>query len=120
MTNTTKKTGAAAITLSETTGVQLRKYADPVDGAREVSLEEAREIAKADPSLIYCYCRPTMTAAVGSDGTRLVVWGLGETEAEALADAARQEHGGEEMTCHEVTEAHAAIVHGGNITWPVA
>jgi hypothetical protein len=32
---------------------QLRKYADPIDGERAVSIEEAREIAREDASLIY-------------------------------------------------------------------
>ena len=55
--NNTKKnivTGNAAIYLAETNeSVRLRKYACPVDGARDVSIDEAREIAKEDPSLIY-------------------------------------------------------------------
>lgn len=31
----------------------LRKYSDPTEGARSVTLDEAREIAKEDPNLIY-------------------------------------------------------------------
>lgn len=50
---TTKLTGTAAIEMAESTGQSLRKHADPTEGERVVSVEEAREIAKADPSLIY-------------------------------------------------------------------
>lgn len=34
-------------------GRPLWKYADAVDGARAITVEEAREIAREDPSLIY-------------------------------------------------------------------
>lgn len=32
---------------------RLRKYADPTENARDISVEEAEEIATEDPSLIY-------------------------------------------------------------------
>lgn len=38
--------GAKAIELAETTGAQLRKHADPTEGARDLTIEE-------DPSLVY-------------------------------------------------------------------
>jgi hypothetical protein len=46
--------GHAAITLAETFGLTLNKYADPTDGARDgLTAEEAREIAREDASLIW-------------------------------------------------------------------
>lgn len=45
--------GAKAIELAETTGVKLHKHADPTEGARDLTLEEAREIVKEDPSLVF-------------------------------------------------------------------
>ena len=60
-----------------------------------------------------------MIAAVGTDGARMVVWGLGVTEADALADASRQEHGGETLSCHEITAEQVAVVEAGDVSWPV-
>lgn len=51
-------TGTEAIRLAEDNSFTLRKYADPTEGARDVSLEEARNIAKQDPSLIYAVVIP--------------------------------------------------------------
>lgn len=46
--------GYKAIRAAVATGVQLHKYADPTEGAREITIAEACEIAKEDPSLVYC------------------------------------------------------------------
>jgi len=47
-------TGRNAIDLAETdSSVELHKHADPVEGSRIVTIEEARSIAAEDPSLIY-------------------------------------------------------------------
>lgn len=47
-------TGRPAISVAERLGtVPMYKYADPTDGARTVSLQEAREIASEDPGLVY-------------------------------------------------------------------
>lgn len=46
--------GYEAIRASDATGVQLHKYADPTEGSRELTIAEACEIAKEDPSLVYC------------------------------------------------------------------
>lgn len=47
-------TGADAIALAESGApVQLRKYQDPIETERAVTLDEAREIARIDASLIY-------------------------------------------------------------------
>lgn len=52
-------TGHEAISLAETdTTVQLNKYNDPTEDARDdISIADAREIAKEDPSLIYAVRR---------------------------------------------------------------
>lgn len=47
-------TGHAAIDHAEVLDLRLSKHADPVEGERhDLSVDDAREIAKADPSLIY-------------------------------------------------------------------
>jgi hypothetical protein len=48
-----KLTGIAAINAADATCCNLYKYADPTDDAREVSVEEAREIAREDASLLF-------------------------------------------------------------------
>lgn len=50
----TTLTGIAAINAAEALDLSLSKYADPTEGAREgLTVEEAREIAKIDASLIW-------------------------------------------------------------------
>ena len=47
-------TGHEAIEYAEAHGLTLCKYADPVEDAREdLSVEEAGEIAREDPGLVY-------------------------------------------------------------------
>lgn len=46
--------GYKAIRAAVVTGAQLHKYADPTEGSREITIAEACEIAKEDPSLVYC------------------------------------------------------------------
>ena len=46
-----------------------------------------------------------------------LVWGLWETEAEAVADATPWIL---VVTCDEITEAQARLVREGNPTWPIA
>jgi hypothetical protein len=49
-----KLTGVEAIQYAEINGMTLSKHTDPVEEARTgLTVEEAREIAKEDPSLIY-------------------------------------------------------------------
>ena len=50
---TTKLTGSDAIDTAAALGVTLYKYADAVDGARVVTIDEARAIAREDASLIW-------------------------------------------------------------------
>lgn len=49
-----KLNGLKAIKHAELTGAMLHKYADAIDGAREVDVDEARRIAREDASLIWC------------------------------------------------------------------
>ena len=51
---TTTLTGTDAIDFATRTGAQLHKHADPVDGAREITLDEARAIAREDVGLVWC------------------------------------------------------------------
>lgn len=97
-TTTSKLTGHEAIAYAEHFGLDLHKAADPTEGAREVDADEAAEIAKEDPSLISIeapvFVNEFVTAtfaAVGNDGFRPVVWGLGDSREMAIADALRQE-----------------------------
>lgn len=56
--STTTITGTAAIEYATRTGAQLHKHADPVDGAREITVDEAREIAREDAGLVWCEAQP--------------------------------------------------------------
>lgn len=47
--------GAAAIELAESSGCSIFKHADPLDEARPVSIDEARELLRVDPSLLYAF-----------------------------------------------------------------
>jgi len=52
--STTILVGYDAIAHAEATGLStLEKYTDPTEEARTVTIEEAREIAKEDPTLIW-------------------------------------------------------------------
>lgn len=54
MTSTIRIIGHDAIRYAEARGVTLNKYTDPIEEARAgLSVEEARQIAAEDPSLIY-------------------------------------------------------------------
>lgn len=47
-------TGTDAIDHAEREGLRVAKHADPTEDARErLTLEEAREVAREDPSLVY-------------------------------------------------------------------
>lgn len=51
-------TGPDAIRLAERDSLTLKKFADPIDVARPVSLSEARDIAREDSGLIYVDVQP--------------------------------------------------------------
>ena len=52
--------GQDAIRIAARDGITLRKYADPIEDARDgLSADEAAEIAKEDPSLIYATVTPS-------------------------------------------------------------
>jgi hypothetical protein len=60
-----------------------------------------------------------MFAAVGTDGTRAVVWGIGATADEALEDAAAQDDYAGPLETHEITAVQALIVQEGDVSWPI-
>lgn len=95
---TIKFTGHEAIAYAVCFGLELQKAADPTEGARVVDVDEAREIVKEDPSLISieapAFDHSDMVAthaAVGNDGFRPVIWGLGTSAEMAIADALHQD-----------------------------
>jgi hypothetical protein len=47
-------TGREAIDHARRTGATLHKYADPTEGPREITADEADEIAREDPALVWC------------------------------------------------------------------
>lgn len=57
----------------------------------------------------------TKFAAIGTDGTRNVVWGLGDSEDAALADAAGQEDVPADLTTRAVTAADAEAIEAGDV-----
>jgi hypothetical protein len=70
MIKTTKRIqGHAAIALAERHDLTLWKHRDPVDRAREeLSVEEAREIAHEDPSLVYIDLDASIPAVAATRG----------------------------------------------------
>jgi hypothetical protein len=56
-------TGQDAIRLAARDALTLKKFADPIDGARTVTLSEARDIAREDEGLIYVDVQPTDVSA---------------------------------------------------------
>lgn len=60
---------------------------------------------------------------VGTDGARLVVWGLGSTELEAWDDASQwiDRDGGRcgPFVVHSISDAQADVVRSGDVSWPV-
>jgi hypothetical protein len=61
-----------------------------------------------------------MFAAIGIDGIRKVVWGIGATEVEAREDASRYLGAAEalELDCEAISEAQAQLVRNGDVSWP--
>ncbi len=61
MSNGTRLHGSAALTYAYEIGTDkvLRKYADPVEGAKQtVTFGEAYELNRTDPSLLWCETVP--------------------------------------------------------------
>lgn len=125
---TTKLTGFDAIAFAVRFGQDVQKYADPTGPAGSVDVVEAREIAKEDPSLLYvevpAFDATEMLAtfaAVGNDGSRPVVWGLGTSAEMAFADALLQE--GFEVNAAPYLKLRAAgpevqeRVQHGDVSW---
>lgn len=118
---TTFITGLEAIRYATATpGTVLRKHADPTDGPREVSVDEARTIAREDAGLIYADTR-TITVAIDSEeryaGVALI-WGVAEGDDTdgATADAATWLAGGDAPTKRHKRDAEALDV--VTIQWP--
>ena len=118
-------TGLDAIAHATATGEMLRKHADPVDGAREVSTDEAREIVREDAGLIYCEAPETRTITVAIDtacrhGGEPLIWGVaeGDDSEAAIADAATWLAEGEAVRKSHRAEAEALDV--VTIPWPAS
>ncbi len=85
--NTWKIEGIEAIRIAERDGVTLQKYADPVEGYRNVvSVSEANEIAKTDPNLIYCIVQPSGWTA-NAEGRNVADYFRGSLNGEARSGA---------------------------------
>jgi hypothetical protein len=117
-TSKTTLTGREAIAYAREHGLGVQKYADPTEGAREVTPEEAGQIAREDPSLLWVEVQ--QYATVGSNGVELVVWGLGLSpeSAEADADEHLAETTGErpELVTVPCSPATAELIRDGAIT----
>lgn len=65
----------------------------------------------------------TKFAAVGTDGKRLVVWGLGDSADEALHEAERElfvaDSSRQCFEVHEITADQAETVTTGDVSWPI-
>ncbi len=60
---TTKLTGYEAISYAEENNLPLSKYADPIEDARGgLTVDEAQEVARIDPELIYIYTAESPTS----------------------------------------------------------
>jgi hypothetical protein len=121
MTTTTSKTtltGREAIAYAREHGLDVQKYADPTEGARSLTPDEADQVAREDPSLLWVEVQ--QYATVGSNGVELVVWGLGETReaAEADADEHLAETTGErpELVTVPCSPATAELIRDGAVT----
>lgn len=121
-------TGHEAIAYAREYGLDLTKLADPTEEACVVTVDEAIEIAKEDPALLSVEA-PTWTpermvathAAVGNDGRRPVVWGLGTSPEMAFADALRQDGFDEaDAPFLRIESANAEVqrrVQHGDVAW---
>jgi hypothetical protein len=62
-------------------------------------------------------------AAIGTDGRRQVVWGLGDTDASALRDAEqnlRESDCVSELHVEPITNEQREIIEAGDVSWPVS
>lgn len=88
----TTLTGHDAIAYAAEHGLTLRKHADPTEGAREgLSVEEAREIAAEDPSLVWLE-RPAREGE-GDESADLCECGCGEPATETVRLLPEQHRG---------------------------
>ena len=109
-TKTVTLTGIEAIEYAEKHDMLLSKYEDFIESARtNLSIEEADEVAKSDPSLIYIKVEVDESATDGfavlhcADGCGTDLVGYADTYEEALEIVAEHESGrrGAEICAHE-------------------
>jgi hypothetical protein len=108
---TTHITGRTAITVADLLGVQLRKHADPTDGAREIADDEARRICGEDPALVYVDSSEVAEALADDDihNLRADAGRAGDPEQVALCDAALAGSTPALVACaRAIADAHAS------------
>ena len=103
-------TGQDAIAYAEAHGLTLRKYADPIEGARSgLTPDEAEDVAREDPSLIY------IDLIAGNGCACIGAW-----QAQGGATASPCEAEGDLVTL-EVVPVHLRASHaaaGNSGVWP--
>jgi hypothetical protein len=83
--STTTITGTDAIAFAARTGAQLYKHADPVDGAREITVDEARAIAREDVSLVWCEQSAAEAFDLATEAAE-ITYDLAPSAAEGICD----------------------------------
>ena len=108
----TRITGRAAIAHVEAHGGQLHKFADPTEGARVVTVAEAREIAGEDPSLIYVDTASRELAGYAVRvGKEVVMTGDDES---ALIEAAMERYDEDDFAVVGVTQGVLDAIEAGD------
>ena len=119
-------TGHAAIDYAAVRGLVLSKYTDPTDEARDgLTVAEAREIARVDPSLIYLETAArSVTNAMTVEAAAWAALAYDDEAPEALDARARGDHAcywpddrivdtaGGPIDCDAVRARYAAISRG--------
>lgn len=84
---TTKMTGTVAIEYAEAHGMTLSKYADPTEGARTgLTIDEARDVAKEDPGLIWLAAAGTTAETITDEQIRALRTESAEAGDDRMAD----------------------------------
>lgn len=94
---------------------ELRRLDAQLESLNKIVAELARQLQELLPGAITTAA--VLWAAIGTDGTRAVVWGLGDTPKAAIADADAHDddwRSGGWGTC-EISPALAADVRAGKI-----
>lgn len=102
-------TGHDAIERAAHDGLTLNKYEAPTEGARSgLTVDEAREIAREDPSLIWCEASDTTWFAIGDIGAHE---GFVTSRRDDDAWTGSNESG---WTYQEVCGAHGSVLYEGH------